>query len=162
MKSPRLWVIAGPNGAGKSTLVGARLKRYLPVVNPDDIARDLPEDHQRAARAGRMALREREALLAARQTFAIETTLSGAGGLRFIARCKAAGSRVMFIFIGLDSPGLSRMRVLDRVEKGGHDVPVVDKSGWRRRVVYSRDQGRTRFLVSDPPAWSIGAISEGN
>lgn len=185
-KAPRLWVIAGPNGAGKSTLVASRLRRYLPIVNPDDIARDLPNDQGRLAIAGRAALRERENLLNARQSFAIETTLSGAGALRFMARCKAAGCRVMFIYVGLDNPGLSRMRVLDRVGKGGHDVPsvdlmrrypdslanvgpalelaerawVLDNSGDRRRLLCSRDQDRTRFLAADLPAWATRAIPQ--
>jgi predicted ABC-type ATPase len=48
-RSPRLWVIAGPNGAGKSSIVGARIGGRLPIVNPDDIARDAAEDNPAAA-----------------------------------------------------------------------------------------------------------------
>jgi predicted ABC-type ATPase len=183
-RPPRLWIIAGPNGAGKSTLVGSRLKRHLPIVNPDDIARDLPDDEGRVVVAGRAALWEREALLSDQKSFAFETTLSGSGGLRFMARCKAAGYRVMFVYVGLDNPGLSRMRVLDRVGKGGHDVPtsdimrrypdsmanlakalamaerawVIDNSGRRRRLILSLAHGRTAYLAADLPEWATRAI----
>ena len=113
-------------------------------------------------------------------------TLSGAGALRFMARCKAAGYRVMFTCVGLMNPGLSRMRVLDRVGKGGHDVPpidlvrrypdslahvapalaiserawVLDNSGATRRLLFSRDDRRTRYLAADLPDWALRAIQE--
>lgn len=171
-------MIGGPNGAGKSTLVGSRLKRSLTVVNPDDIARDLPPGAGRLGLAGRLAPEQREALLEARQSFAIETTVSGASALRFMARCKASGYRVMFVYLGLDSPGLSRLRVLDRVSKGGHDVPIADimrrhpdslanigpalavsEGAWlldnsgdrRRRLLHRWDHGHTRFLAGRAP-----------
>ncbi len=184
---PRLWVIAGPNGAGKSTLVTERIRRHLTVVNPDDIARDLPEGPGRLGLAGRAALAQRDRLIALRQSFAFETTLSGVGALRFMARCKVAGYRVMFIYVGLDNPGLSRMRVLDRVSKGGHDVPpadlmrrypdslanvaralaiserawVIDNSGASRHLLFSRGHRRIRYLAADLPAWALEAIPAG-
>jgi predicted ABC-type ATPase len=166
--------------------VGSRLKPYLPIVNPDDIARDLPDDEGRLVVAGRAALRERETLLSDRKSFAFETTLSGSGGLRFMARCKAAGYRVMFVYVGLDNPGLSRMRVLDRVCKGGHDVPaadimrrypdsmanlpkalamaerawVIDNSGRRRRLLLSLAHGRTTYAAAGLPEWATRAIPD--
>ena len=70
---PQLWVFAGPNGAGKSTLVAQRVRGRLPVVNPDEIAQAFP---LRGAQldvlaAGRVALTQREALLAAGRSFGI-------------------------------------------------------------------------------------------
>ncbi len=70
-------MFAGPNGAGKSTLV----RKYsvadrLPVVNPDDI---MVTAKLSAREAGRMALMQRQSLLAQKLSFAVETTLTGQG-----------------------------------------------------------------------------------
>jgi predicted ABC-type ATPase len=60
---PQLWVIAGPNGAGKSTLVQRYVAGRVPVVNPDDIAREIDPHHHgepgTMLRAGRLALQQR-------------------------------------------------------------------------------------------------------
>ena len=94
-KAPCLWVIAGPNGAGKSSLVGARFSKSLPIVNPDDIARDLADRDNGAAEAGRMAVAERRRLMDAGVSFGIESTLSGVGVLRFMARARDTGYRLI-------------------------------------------------------------------
>lgn len=69
-----------PYGAGKSTIVDRYVGDRIPIVNPDNIARELPATVSGAARilqAGKMALTERTSLLAARKTFSIEMTLTG-------------------------------------------------------------------------------------
>ncbi len=43
--------------------------------------------------------------------------------LDFLKECQSQGYVVTLIFIGLDSTDLSRGRVMQRVEAGGHDVP---------------------------------------
>lgn len=175
-------MIAGPNGSGKSSTVGARLGRYLPIVNPDDIARDATDGNPVAA--GRVALAERRALLSQGASFAIETTLSGAGVLRFMAAAREAGFRIMLIYIAVAAPELSRFRVLARARDGGHDVPerdvfrrysaslenlgvalevadrawVLDNTGRARRLLLSRDRERLRFLSSNLPAWAVDSV----
>jgi predicted ABC-type ATPase len=184
--SPRLWVIAGPNGAGKSSLVTVRIGRRLPIVNPDDIARDLGGGPGVIAAAGRQAIQDRGDFLNSRKSFGIETTLSGAGALAFMATCVAAGYRLMFIYVGVDDPVLSRARVIERVARGGHDVPasdvmrrypdsmanlpralamaerawVVDNSGLRRRLLLSLDRGRTRYRAAELPEWATKAVNK--
>lgn len=66
---PQLWVFAGPNGAGKSTLIRRqKFADWMPVVNADDIAAGLRQEHVGMneaaiiAKAGRMALAQRNAL----------------------------------------------------------------------------------------------------
>jgi predicted ABC-type ATPase len=183
--APRLWVIAGPNGAGKSSLVGARLARSLPIVNPDDIARDLGPAGG-VARAGRQAIFDRVNMMMQRRSFGIETTMSGAGVLRFMSRAKAEGYRLMLIYIGLDRPQLSLMRVAERVNDGGHNVPgvdiarrypaslanlgaalakserawVLDNSGPRRRMLLSRDHGQVRYVTHDLPDWATSHMPD--
>lgn len=80
---PTLWIIAGPNGAGKSTLVADVLRARwprLPIINPDDIAAQSDAPHSSIS-AGRIALARQQQLLAGRQSFAVETTLSGSSTL---------------------------------------------------------------------------------
>lgn len=190
MTQPQLWVFAGPNGAGKSTIVDRHVQGRLPVVNPDNIARTLApslDDAVRIVRAGRLAVRERAALLAARRSFAIETTLTGHGELDLMRAAAVAGFKVNLVYVGLGSVQNSVSRVRERVARGGHDVPLVDllrrfdrslrnipramaltervilidNSGKRPQFIHSREHGRVKFTASEVPGWAAMALSLG-
>lgn len=163
----------------------SRLRGRLEVVNPDDIAAALPRIGGRLdeRRAGEEAVRRREALLTAGASFAIETTLSGAGALRFMRRAAEAGYKVTLVYVGLRSAALSRARVDGRVLDGGHDVPadalhrrypdslrrlgqaleiatrayLIDNSGRRRRLLLIREDGRDRFRLP-LPVWLTDVV----
>lgn len=186
---PRLWVFAGPNGAGKSTIVDRYVGGKIPVINPDNIARALSGPSAEAARvlqAGRLALRERTARLEARQTFGIETTLTGRSELDLMRAAVAAGYQVNLVYIGLRDVQHSIARVKERARRGGHDVPVVDllrrfdrsvanldqaatianhrvivldNSGSRRRLVFTRIARRVKYRSPQPPLWAA-ALAE--
>lgn len=84
-QQPTLYVIAGPNGSGKSTFTLALSSQSaLPVIDPDAVARILRPDAPEAAmiEAGRLVIERAQDLLRQRQSFAIETTLSGHTQLR--------------------------------------------------------------------------------
>jgi predicted ABC-type ATPase len=183
----QLWIVAGPNGAGKTTLVTHRISARIPVVNPDAIAQDLPRIGERLdeRQAGEMAIRARNTLLTQGADFAIETTLTGNSALRFIRKAKEAGYKLNLVYVGLSSATLSMQRVLDRVRRGGHSVPitaverrytntmsklgivfemvdrcyVVDNSDRRRRLLLTVDGGRTKFLSRDQPRWFVDALA---
>ena len=186
-EAPQLWVFAGPNGAGKSTLAARQVRGRVPIVNPDEIARTLPPARDGGVDvlgAGRIALQERERRVGARESFAVETTLTGRGELALIARAKEAGYAVRLFYVGLDDLALSVDRVATRVAAGGHDVPradlfrrfdrsrgnlaealrladrafVLDNSGQRRRLVLVRDDGRTRVISRRLPVWVEAAV----
>ena len=55
----------------------------------------------------------------------METVFSDPQGakLAFLKECQSNGYTVMLVFIGLESAELSLGRVIQRVERGGHDVP---------------------------------------
>lgn len=191
MTTPQLWVIAGPNGAGKSTLVSDRLQGRLPFVNPDEIARKIsPADFDNplnVIQAGRQAVLDRRQHLAARRSFAIETTLTGKSALDLIGQAKDRGYKVNLVFVGLDDVALSQARVALRVRAGGHNVPaddlrrrysrsmanlqraagqvdrlwILDNSGERRRLVLSSVQDQPRFLSKQIPAWVPQGIVDG-
>jgi predicted ABC-type ATPase len=187
--TPYLWVFAGPNGAGKSTLVARYLRNRLPVINPDVIAVSLRADHpERSAviKAAKIAIRERAVLLAARQSFAIETTLSGHSEIRLINDAVSAGYKVNLVFVGVNSAQISQSRVAHRVRMGLHIVPhedivrryrrsmehlafamklatrsiVVDNTGKSFRLLLIRENGRAPTVAKKLPSWLIEAVPE--
>jgi predicted ABC-type ATPase len=129
--TPTCWIIAGPNGAGKTTFA----LEYLPraagcthFINADLIAAGLsplaPERELLAA--SRLFLREIEVRTAAREDFAFETTLAGRSYLRLIEQLREQGWRVELIYLALPSVEMSKLRVLERVAHGGHNIPAAD------------------------------------
>lgn len=123
-----LLVVAGPNGAGKSTFVETFLAPTgILVVNPDEMAKALSPDSPEAIayEAARVADTWRRDLVARGVSFCMETVFSDPHGakLDFLKECQSRGYVVVLIFIGLDSADLSRARVMERVDAGGHDVP---------------------------------------
>lgn len=152
----RVLIIAGPNGAGKTTFA----REFLPVdaecpvfVNADLIAAGLapfaPESA--AVQAGRLMLRELARHFAARENFALETTLSGRAYLRMIRQWQAAGYKVKVIFFQLQNVDKAIARVAKRVAQGGHDIP---EAVIRRRFA----AGRANFEKLYAPlvdAWAL-------
>jgi predicted ABC-type ATPase len=123
-----LVVVAGPNGAGKSTFVDRFLKPTgILIVNPDEVAKGLAPDSPEtvAYEAAHVADAWRRDLAARGASFCMETVFSDAQGakLDFLRECQSSGYTVVLVFIGLESADVSRGRVIERVEAGGHDVP---------------------------------------
>lgn len=125
----KIIIIAGPNGAGKTTFARAFLpaEAALPrFINADAIAAGLagfaPE--KAALRAGRLMLEEMALCVAAGESFAFETTLSGLGYAGRIRQWRAAGWRVSLFFLSLPTAEIALQRVALRVRQGGHDVPA--------------------------------------
>lgn len=61
--------------------------------------------------AGKRVLRRAEELIAARQSFTVETTLSGKTYLNMTARAKEAGFNIMVVFVGTASVEINIERV---------------------------------------------------
>jgi len=61
--------------------------------------------------------------IAKRESFALETTLSGLGYSRAIPQWRAMGYQVKLIFLQLPNPETAIARVAERVRQGGHDIP---------------------------------------
>ena len=77
-----------------------------------------------AIEAGRLMLKRINELLAAKVSFSIETTLATRSYTRLIQRAQNAGYKVSLIYFWLNSPELAVNRVLQRVNEGGHNVPI--------------------------------------
>ena len=189
---PRLTVFAGPNGAGKSTAyrrfveAGYDAGAYL---NPDDAASDIGLATGTSAgvalRAGRQVIERTRSLIAARQPFSRETTLSGGEIMRSIAAAGGAGYRVVMVFVGVRSTSTVKSRVAFRVASGRHDVPLatqdrrfrrslnnaphaariadvayfLDNAGLRHKLVATAYQGTVRFLDARGADWVARATA---
>ena len=145
----RIFVIAGPNGAGKTTFAIEFLPHEAdcPVfVNADLIAAGLSpfRPSQVAVEAGRLVLKQVDAIARQGRSFAFETTLSGRGHARRIAEWREQGYRVKLFFLRLPTPEAAISRVAQRVSEGGHDVPEAVirrrfRGGWRNFEEIYRD-----------------------
>ncbi len=157
---------AGPNGCGKSTLTRTTWFRGVEVVDPDAFTRDMT-----AGYPARAALKRRHAVLAAGRTLALETTLAGAGVLRFMETARQAGYRIVLHFVSVNSaetgwrrvvrcPGSGRateVRPLARQPAAGDHAGVLyDNTGpgmpYREVVVLRGGSWWSAFRSGRPPA----------
>ena len=126
--TPKVILISGPNGAGKSTCAPWLLRGAFDVphfVNADAIARGLSgfASELVALEAGKVMLTRLDALGAARESFAFETTLASRTFAPRLRTLLAAGYEFHLIYLWVVSPELSILRIQDRVRQGGHHVP---------------------------------------
>jgi predicted ABC-type ATPase len=125
---PDLYIIAGCNGAGKTTASYTVLPEMLDCkefVNADNIASGIsPFNPQNVAiGAGRIMLQRIHELIDQKEPFAFETTLASKSFVSLIKKAKTAGFKITLIYFWLDSVETAKLRVKERVKKGGHDVP---------------------------------------
>jgi predicted ABC-type ATPase len=123
--------MAGCNGAGKTTFA----REYLPYevkclhfLNADELARGFsPLDPSAGAfKAGRVLLKEVHDSISKRETFALESTLSGRTYVNLFREARQAGYSIELHYLWLASAQQAIARVRQRVRNGGHDVPVAD------------------------------------
>jgi predicted ABC-type ATPase len=131
MEKPKLLIVAGPNGSGKTSVTSKILKHVwiegCEYINPDNIARDMFGDWnspEAVMKAARYSAERREDCLVRKQSLIFETVLSAPDKISFIERAKQQGYFIRLFFIGTDNPQINALRILRRVMKGGHDVPV--------------------------------------
>lgn len=130
-KKPQLWVIAGCNGAGKSTFAEHHLHGKIPIINPDNIAKEINPNlgsdlSSVAMQAGRIAIRKQKQYLEKGASFAIETTLTGKQPFRLIMDARFKNYKVNLIYIGIKNKNLSNFRIAMRTKAGGHFVSSRD------------------------------------
>jgi predicted ABC-type ATPase len=143
----KILIIAGPNGARKTTFA----EEFLPkeadcpeFVNADLIAAGLStfQPEQVAIAAGRLNLKRIADLVAARKSFAFETTLSTCGYVRRISQWRRIGYLVKLPFLTLPDPEFAIRRVERRIRFGGHDIPAATI---RRRFHRSLENLRNHY-----------------
>ena len=183
---PFLWVLAGPNGAGKTTYYQRKIEPVLKLefVNADLIARAQwgAEAESHAYEAARIARDKHRELIQEHRSFVAETVFSHPSKVDLIRTAKEHGYVAWLTFIYLESDDLAVARVRDRVEQGGHNVPVekirdrygrlpemvkeairfadktfvVDNSymGRALRDVLVFDRGHLIYRTADLPGWT--------
>jgi predicted ABC-type ATPase len=128
-----LIIVAGPNGSGKSTLfqdtIVQVLGRAVWIINPDLLAARIQIVESLGPRAANLeAVRRIEkwllASIDAHQTIGVETVLSTPKYRKLVAAAKQKQFEVVLVYVMLNSGSLNIARVKQRVQKGGHDVPV--------------------------------------
>ena len=157
-KPPTIYVIAGCNGAGKTTFA----KEFLPTevkcfrfLNADEMARGISplKPSAGAVQAGRFLLKQIQDSLRRRETFALETTLSGKTYIKLFRRAQKLGYEIEVNYLWLSSPKHAIARVRERVTKGGHHVPAADiRRRFKRSLVHLLDDYlplATRWTIFD-------------
>lgn len=148
---PTLIFLAGCNGAGKSSFFAhlAALSASQPIfLNADLIALILRGIPAADVIAQKITDGLREHLLGQRVTFVTETVFSDEVGakLDYLRRAKAAGFRIVLVYVSLESWPLSKLRVERRVKTGGH---AVDVEKLPRRWLASHENARRALLFVD-------------
>ncbi|HTW58329.1 MAG TPA: hypothetical protein VMD99_09370 [Terriglobales bacterium] len=108
----------------------------IPLLDPDAIGKALQPTipGTSAVAAARHVLIAAQKHIHKRESFALETTLSGQGYLRMMIDARAPGFEVVLVYIGTENLEINLSRIRDRVLAGGHDVPEEDV---RRRYTRS-------------------------
>ncbi len=123
----QLWLLAGGNGAGKSTYYEQFLKPFnLPFINADILAKQLDNENTEAVsyKAAKLAEKLRLSLLHSGASFCFETVFSHPSKIDFLATAKALGYEIILVYIHLQNDELNQARVAQRVNQGGHNVPI--------------------------------------
>jgi len=162
---PEVIIVAGPNGAGKTSFANKHFDVPRPgfvYLNADEIARSLDRtglsQPELDIRAGREMLTRIDALVAARLSFMLETTLASLGYVRKLRQWRAAGYRTALIYLRLPNVEMSLERVRRRVACGGHGLP---ESVIRQRFAKSVDY-LERYYKSAVDEWYIWDSLEGD
>jgi predicted ABC-type ATPase len=160
---PTFTIVGGANGCGKTTLTRWAREEFQEssVLDPDAVARSIKAtgtNSGSAIDAGREVLLMAERLLAAGQSFTVETTLSGNTYLRMMVRAKALEYLVVLIYIGTTDVSINMQRVRYRVAKGGHDVSEEDQ---RRRYPRSLANAAKALEIADEAMILDNSTSDG-
>nr|WP_186736511.1 zeta toxin family protein [Spirosoma utsteinense] len=184
---PVLHLFAGPNGAGKSTLFAFMQKIYLldtvSQINGDVIYKENPRltQDELAAIVGQLVKESFQN----RHSFSFESNLATSASYTVVQSARQKGYRIILRYVNLDSATHCRDRVIERVSKGGHDVPYaiieqryknalslikqhyllfddidfIDNSAGSFTSVLRVETGKLTYQAEKLPAWAVGIVN---
>lgn len=148
MTRPRAIVVAGPSGSGKSALFSV-YDFGIDAFNVDDRAAELNGGSYRAIAPDtrRRAQDECEAFiqshLAARRSYAVESTLRSSVAVEQARRARAVGFETVLLFIGTADVEENVARVALRGHSGGHAAEAGEV-----REIYRRSLANLHAAIS--------------
>lgn len=182
MSAPILYVIAGPNGIGKTTSVYSVLPKGIPIINADEIAKQIRTSGLVATSTQEYSNREAQRLvqeqLDAKATFAMETNLADEETWKFLKGVKVLGYEIFLFFLSTDDIQILHRRIKERTLRGEHFVrpdvveeryyvslkllshyfyvpdvvELMDNSSVLKRIARKKDD-QLHIVASEWPAW---------
>lgn len=126
MSAPVLYVIAGPNGIGKTTSAFDIIPQNTPIINSDEIAKQIKATDLIKTNTQEYSNREAQFLvqqhLDRKTTFAIETNLSDEETWKFLKGVKKLGYEISLVYLCTDNLELLNNRIYERSLRGEHFV----------------------------------------
>jgi predicted ABC-type ATPase len=125
---PILYVIAGPNGIGKTTSSYDLVPANVPIINSDEIAKEIRNSGILAANTNTQEYSNNEASrliqehLEKRVSFAIETNLADDHTWKFLIETQKSGYKLHVIYVSTDDLEILNRRIEARVKQGDHYV----------------------------------------
>jgi predicted ABC-type ATPase len=124
--SPVLYVIAGPNGIGKTTSNFDLIPKNIPLINSDEIAKEVKQTDLIKVNAqefsNREAIKMMNEYLEKRASFAIETNLADIDTWKFLLEVQKSGFRLEIIYISTSDIDVLNSRIDERFLRGEHYV----------------------------------------
>lgn len=124
--TPVLYVIAGPNGIGKTSMVYSVIPTNIPVINSDEIAKQVRTADIVKVNTQEYSNREAQRLVQEhfqnKDTFAIETNLSDEETWKFLIGVQKTGFQLHLVFLSTDKLQTLNDRIEERVLRGEHYV----------------------------------------
>jgi predicted ABC-type ATPase len=127
-----IYLVGGCNGAGKTTFAKTYIEKQTPGLrfhNADLLAQGLSPMRPEALmlKAGRLLLQEIHASIEARESFVLESTLSGRTYVKRLREAREGGYEIELHYLWIGNVEVAIQRVKNRVlRREGHDVPVCD------------------------------------
>lgn len=123
---PTLYIIAGPNGIGKTTSSYDLVPANTPIINSDEIAKEIRNaglvNVNTQEYSNREAIRLMDEQRLNRNSFAIESNLSDIDTWKFLLEVQKTGYQLHVIYMSTDSLDVLNNRIRERIKLGDHFV----------------------------------------
>ena len=175
-KQPNAFIFAGANASGKSTFITHLLLNHVifgEYINPDLILKDeleLEETTENYLKVFQIAEERRYNAIKNSKDIIVETVFSTQEKIDFMYKLIESGYHITLFFTGTDDPAINALYLLDRVQNGGHDVPIkklIDRRlrGFKNIKAVSKDIDCLIFVdnsIYDEPPVIIKSMYKNN